>query len=759
MLPMPIIAAAHSFFQERTKQSIDSFKLTFIPFIPFIPINPIASSSLSLINSNGNMEEYQVPLDVPCVFYDETFLSSSEADLFYQELLKDTPWEKTAKINRWVALYEELDGESTSNNDVNSTVESSYKYRDNPQAHQQQQQAKPFSETIRIIQQKAERWYNEKNSSQVHFNVCLLNFYQDGQQRIGWHCDREEIGRTTPIASISLGATRSFLIRAKQGLEQHSIALQHGSLVVMENTCQHQYVHSIPKQTDVTAGRINLTFRCKQHDTLGEEEHTRRDKWLQRMTDLPAGGRPDVYLPSSGSDSDDRVVVFGDGVMNKDNNYDYDVLDRVVFTVRTNMGSEQYTVAEIGECISSDEDHWVVLPRPWGAAGYVAVCRKHALVDTLDTSSLFLANLLQLRSAHHVMHHHDHFDLHDIQEEVSTITGEQLYQFYKDRLIQGTTQIPTLQQGPDKCSFRVTCDRVGGPHAFRAPQVEFEMGGAMSEFYCDTCHPQMEEYDVHVRVDVVGQFVMIGTQLNVEEMARRHFTRFRNGVTIKCNLAYAMLRCANVQPGQLVVDPFCGGGTILLEAMEMTEQSVQCIGMDVSGKSARGARENVKAENCPPGACEIHCTDARAMRKHLKDESVDAIVTNLPWGVMTGSKNVNDLQSLYEIFLRTAWYVLKDKGRIVMLVLRGLQLTRIVRKLSGRYRLLRCNVVRTTNNLPCIVVIEKLGFDVLNDAIKGQLAYMSQYVNVSNELYHAIHMEDIAGGTEVPNRDNRDEMP
>ena len=53
---------------------------------------------------------------------------------------------------------------------------------------------------------------------------------------------------------------------------------------------------------------------------------------------------------------------------------------------------------------------------------------------------------------------------------------------------------------------------------------------------------------------------------------------------------------------------------------------------------------------------------------------------------MTGHKNVSDLQSMYEVFLRTAWYILKDKARVVMLVLRGLQLTRIIRKLSGRYR-------------------------------------------------------------------------
>jgi hypothetical protein len=108
------------------------------------------------------------------------------------------------------------------------------------------------------------------------------------------------------------------------------------------------------------------------------------------------------------------------------------------------------------------------------------------------------------------------------------------------------------------------------------------------------------------------------------------------------------------------------------------------------------------------------------------------------------------LQSLYELFLRTAWYTLKDHGRVVLLVLRGLQLTRIVRKLGGRYRILRANVVRTSNNLPCIVVIEKLPRDILNETIKGQLAYLSQYVSVSSEMYHAIHHEDLADGIDAP---------
>ena len=78
-----------------------------------------------------------------------------------------------------------------------------------------------------------------------------------------------------------------------------------------------------------------------------------------------------------------------------------------------------------------------------------------------------------------------------------------------------------------------------------------------------------------------------------------------------------------------------------------------------------------------------------------------------------------------------------------MLVLRGLQLVRILRKLGGRYRIIKCMVIRTTNNLPCILVVEKIGRDLLHESVKNQLAYMSQFVNVSKEMYQAINNETI----------------
>lgn len=55
----------------------------------------------------------------------------------------------------------------------------------------------------------------------------------------------------------------------------------------------------------------------------------------------------------------------------------------------------------------------------------------------------------------------------------------------------------------------------------------------MSEFYTQ-CKPKMEDFDIHVRADVLGYRVIVGTQLNVQDLSKeRHFLRYRNAVTVK----------------------------------------------------------------------------------------------------------------------------------------------------------------------------------------------------------------------------------
>jgi 23S rRNA G2445 N2-methylase RlmL len=194
--------------------------------------------------------------------------------------------------------------------------------------------------------------------------------------------------------------------------------------------------------------------------------------------------------------------------------------------------------------------------------------------------------------------------------------------------------------------------------------VHREIGGALSEYYHHVL-PKMNDFDVQIRVDVITTKVIVGTQLNIEDISKgRHFLRFRNAVTIKVNLAYAMIRCANIKEGDLICDPFCGSGTILLEALDFYNKRIRCIGMDVSRRSAKGAQDNAIAEGCSESICKIHCCDARNFRRRLEDDSnsVNAIISNLPWGVMTGHKNVSDLQQMYEVrlFQLTVWGILPN---------------------------------------------------------------------------------------------------
>jgi alkylated DNA repair dioxygenase AlkB len=96
----------------------------------------------------------------------------------------------------------------------------------------------------------------------ARFNSCLLNLYHDGNEGLGWHSDDERsIGKNTPIASLRFGAERKFSFKHKQTKQTVLLVLEHGSLLVMKDATQMNWLHSLPKSNKITQARINLTFR------------------------------------------------------------------------------------------------------------------------------------------------------------------------------------------------------------------------------------------------------------------------------------------------------------------------------------------------------------------------------------------------------------------------------------------------------------------------------------------------------------------
>ncbi|WP_374013090.1 alpha-ketoglutarate-dependent dioxygenase AlkB [Pseudoxanthomonas koreensis] len=95
------------------------------------------------------------------------------------------------------------------------------------------------------------------------FNSVLANRYRSGADAMGWHSDDEpELGPEPLIASLSLGATRRFLLRHRHDAGVRlALELPAGSLLLMQGATQRCWKHALPRTARPVGERINLTFR------------------------------------------------------------------------------------------------------------------------------------------------------------------------------------------------------------------------------------------------------------------------------------------------------------------------------------------------------------------------------------------------------------------------------------------------------------------------------------------------------------------
>jgi alkylated DNA repair dioxygenase AlkB len=118
--------------------------------------------------------------------------------------------------------------------------------------------ASAWHPTVAALRNRIERMTDSQ------FNSCLINYYRDGDDAMGWHSDDEaELGEQPVIASLSVGTTRTFHLKPKskdKGV-RYSLPLESGSLLVMAGNTQANYKHAIHRSRRVHRGRINLTFR------------------------------------------------------------------------------------------------------------------------------------------------------------------------------------------------------------------------------------------------------------------------------------------------------------------------------------------------------------------------------------------------------------------------------------------------------------------------------------------------------------------
>jgi alkylated DNA repair dioxygenase AlkB len=115
------------------------------------------------------------------------------------------------------------------------------------------------------------------------FNALIVQLYRDGNDGVNWHSDdNPSVGEDPTIASLSFGATRRFLVRPKRGEGPAlDLTLNSGDVLVMRGDLQHTHVHKVPREPQVTAPRINLTFRGISGPVVQAtaEHSSRRVRW------------------------------------------------------------------------------------------------------------------------------------------------------------------------------------------------------------------------------------------------------------------------------------------------------------------------------------------------------------------------------------------------------------------------------------------------------------------------------------------------
>jgi tRNA (guanine6-N2)-methyltransferase len=163
--------------------------------------------------------------------------------------------------------------------------------------------------------------------------------------------------------------------------------------------------------------------------------------------------------------------------------------------------------------------------------------------------------------------------------------------------------------------------------------------------------------DLNVRVFIEHATALVGVRVGKRPLHRRSYKQSHVPGSLKPSVAAALLSLVGVEPGMRVLDPCCGGGTILIEA---GMRGAVARGGDNTPVTAAAAQANIKAASV---AARVHLWDAQALP--VSTTSIDRIVSNLPWGRQASVDA--SLASFYRCVCAEMRRVLVPGGQVTLL--------------------------------------------------------------------------------------------
>ena len=331
----------------------------------------------------------------------------------------------------------------------------------------------------------------------------------------------------------------------------------------------------------------------------------------------------------------------------------------------------------------------VVRGLEWVAAAEAELLSEVSCVKTGHRDVLFRCD--RIATAHQLRCIDDAFAVWDVVEGLDHTRAS------LEHLVKCFRHLPStpLEIPPATRNLRVTVSFLGRRNYSRY-EVEEVAGQALAARlglrYLDS---RLEDPATAVwcRIHLFQSYGRIGLRTTDRPLHRRHWRTEGMAGALHPPVAAAMAKLADLHPGQIVVDPFVGTATLLIEA------GLQCadltlVGCDIAEAAvARGLEHGQHAG----AGISLDLSVADASVASLPE--ANRVLSNPPWGVAVQAGGQLATRSLAATLLRS----LKPSGRSVLLADQRLELPELLQQ-SG-YSPLLVQPLRISGRLTHLVVV------------------------------------------------------
>lgn len=186
---------------------------------------------------------------------------------------------------------------------------------------------------------------------------------------------------------------------------------------------------------------------------------------------------------------------------------------------------------------------------------------------------------------------------------------------------------------------------------------------ALAEIYTANREVNLENPDIEIRGLITDTKLYVGSKIakiNRSQFEDRKVQNrpFFSPISLHPKIARALVNLTSVKKDEILLDPFCGTGGIIIEAGLM---GIRVIGSDIEEKMIEGCKKTLDFYDIKNN--KLYCSDISKIQDYI--DKVDAIATDLPYGKSTTTKG-EKMDHLYNRAFESMSKMLKQEGKAVI---------------------------------------------------------------------------------------------